>query len=111
MNLDIIYLNNFINLTKNGTFQGLNNKKFRKFVTKLKSYSEVSEIFQIDRVRNQYVQVLWHKARTLYNKHCLTKVIKGSTIYPYIKDEWGYELIERRDEDGNDIIRKRIHYW
>ena len=46
VNPETIYLNHFINYTKNGTFKGLNNEKLRQYGKKMKFYPGVPEIFE-----------------------------------------------------------------
>lgn len=111
VNADLIYLNHFINKTKNGTFKGLNNQKLREFGKKQKFYDGIPEIFQkitdltkSDKRYSEYdIKVEHYIVST-----GMTEVIKGSVVKEYVEGIWGCEFIEA--ELGEEKIISEIGY-
>lgn len=107
VNPETIYLNQFINYTKNGKFKGLNNAKLKKFGELQKFYPGVPEIFE--KTKHLIEGNETYKAYDIKLEHYivstgLTEVIKGSKIMPYVEGVWGCEFIETKDDDDNNII-------
>jgi len=107
VNQDTIYLNHFINKTKDGTFTGLNNKMLKDFGKELKFYSGIPEIF--DKTKKLIEENEIYKEYNIKVEHYIvstgmTEMIKGSSVMPYVEAVWGCELIEEIDKDGNKQI-------
>ncbi|MDD3393485.1 MAG: HAD family hydrolase [Anaerotignum sp.] len=107
VNKDTVYLNHFINKTKEGIFKGLNNAMLQELGKELKFYKGIPEIFeQTQKLINDNST---YKEYNIKVEHYIvstgmTAMIKGSTVYSYVEDIWGCELIETNDEDGNKVI-------
>ncbi len=107
VNPDTIYLNHFINYTKQGKFAGLNNKKLREFGKKLNFYSGVRDIFKDTKELIENNEV--YREHDIKVEHYIVstgmaEVIKGSYINEYVEEVWGCEFIEAADENENMII-------
>ena len=107
VNPDTIYLNQFIRYTKDGKFEGLNNKALREFGKELNFYSGVPEIFEKTKKiieENQLYKEYDIKVEHYIVSTGMTEIIKGSTVMPFVEEIWGCDLIEAPDKAGNHII-------
>lgn len=107
VNPDTIYLNQFINYTKQGIFKGLNNEKLRNFGKKMKFYPGIPDIFKKTKRIIEDEEI--YKEYDIKVEHYIvstgmSEIIKGSAVMPYVDGVWGCELIEGRDDEGNSII-------
>lgn len=107
VNPDTIYLNQFIKYAKEGKFKGLNNKKLEEFGKKLKFYKGIPEIFEHTKKLIEGNPI--YKEYDIKVEHYIvstgmSRVIKGSSVMPYVENVWGCELIEAPDEEGNTVI-------
>lgn len=107
VNPDTIYLNHFINYTKNGKFKGLNNALLRELGKELKFYKGLPALMEIskkmiedDPIYSEYdIKVEHYIVSTGFSE-----MIRGSAVNDFVSGIWGCELIEAPDEDGNSII-------
>ena len=107
INPDTIYLNQFINYVKQGTFKGLNNAKLKGYGSQQKFYPGVPDIFKItkellaaDSICKEYnIRVEHYIVSTGF-----AEVIKGTSIMEYVEYIWGCELIEHKLENGEKEI-------
>lgn len=104
VNRDTIYLNHFINKTKEGVFKGLNNHVLFELGKELKFYKGIPEIFgktkeliEKDSIFQEYNIKVEHYIVSTGMK----RMIEGSIIKEYVEDIWGCELIQTKDENGN----------
>lgn len=107
VNPDTVYLNQFIKYAKEGTFNGLTNKKLEEFGRDLKFYKGVPEIFSKTKKlieENPIYEEYDIKVEHYIVSTGMTKIIKGSSVMPYVEHVWGCELIEGQDKDGNPCI-------
>lgn len=107
VNPDTIYLNQFIKYAKEGIFKGLNNKKLEEFGGKLEFYKGVPEIFEHTKKlieENPIYEEYDIKVEHYIVSTGMSRVIKGSSVMPYVENVWGCELIEAPDAEGNPII-------
>lgn len=106
VNSDTIYLNQFINYTKNKKFAGLNNQKLRDYGKKMKFYPGIPEIFitlkETVEKNPKYQDDI--KVEHYIISSGLTEIIRGSEIAQYVEEIWGCEFIEIEDENGEKII-------
>ena len=107
INPDTIYLNQFINYVKQGTFKGLNNAKLRGYGAEQKFYPGIPEIFKITRDLLAVDSIC--KEYNIYVEHYIVstgfaEVIKGTSIMEYVKNIWGCELIEHKLKNGDREI-------
>lgn len=103
VNKDTIYLNHFINKTKDGTFRGLNNEKLKAFGEKLKFYPGIPEIFQNTKQLVEKDDI--YKEYNIKVEHYIistgmVEVIKGSCVMQYVDGVWGCELIDSVNNEG-----------
>ena len=104
VNRDTIYLNHFINKTKEGVFKGLNNKVLFELGKELKFYKGIPEIFEKTKdliekdtsIKDYNIKVEHYIVST-----GMKRMIEGSIIKEYVEDIWGCELIQSKDENGN----------
>lgn len=104
VNRDTIYLNHFINKTKEGVFKGLNNKVLFELGKELKFYKGIPEIFGKTKElieKNSIFQEYNIKVEHYIVSTGMVEMIKGSIIEEYVEDIWGCELIQTKDENGN----------
>ena len=104
VNRDTIYLNHFINKTKEGVFKGLNNKVLFELGKELKFYKGIPEIFGKTKElieKNSIFQEYNIKVEHYIVSTGMKKMIEGSIIKEYVEDIWGCELIQTKDENGN----------
>jgi len=104
VNRDTIYLNHFINKTKEGVFKGLNNKVLFELGKELKFYKGIPEIFGKTKElieKNSIFQEYNIKVEHYIVSTGMVEMIKGSIIKEYVEDIWGCELIQAKDENGN----------
>ena len=107
VNRDTIYLNQFIKYAKEGKFKGLSNDKLKEFGAKLKFYPGVPAIFEKTKTlieKNTAYNDYDIKVEHYIVSTGMKKIIEGSSVMPFVKDVWGCELIEGKDEEGNSII-------
>ena len=107
VNPETIYLNHFINYTKNGTFKGLNNEKLRQYGKKMKFYPGVPEIFEKTKSLIEDNEI--YKEYDIKVEHYIVstgmaEVIRGSAVSKYVSGIWGCEFIEVEEQDGSKII-------
>lgn len=107
VNADTIYLNHFIQYTKEGKFKGLNNKKLYDFGKELNFYPGVPEIFAKTKAIIEDKEI--YKEYDIKVEHYIVstgmkRIIEGSSVMKYVEHVWGCELIEAPDENGNNII-------
>ena len=104
VNRDTIYLNHFINKTKEGIFKGLNNDVLFELGKELKFYKGIPEIFEKTKdliekdtsIKDYNIKVEHYIVST-----GMKRMIEGSIIRKYVEDIWGCELIQSKDENGN----------
>ena len=104
VNKDTIYLNHFINKTKEGVFKGLNNDLLFELGKKLKFYKGIPEIFEKTKEiveNNSIFQEYNIKVEHYIVSTGMKQMIEGSIIKEYVEDSWGCELIQSLDENGN----------
>lgn len=104
VNKDTIYLNHFINYTKEGKFGDLSNEKLKSFGKNLKFYPGVFEIF--NKTKNNLLTDPCYQEHNIKVEHYivstgLKKVIEGSKIMDLIDGVWGCEFIEEKDDNGH----------
>ena len=109
VNKDTIYLNHFINKTKDGTFKGLNNNMLKELGKELKFYKGIPEIFE--KTQKLISDSSIYKEYNIKVEHYIvstgmTQMIKGSSVMPYIENIWGCELIEEKTESGDMQINE-----
>jgi len=104
VNRDTIYLNHFINKTKEGIFKGLNNDVLFELGKELKFYKGIPEIFEKTKdliekdtsIKDYNIKVEHYIVST-----GMRSMIEGSIIRKYVEDIWGCELIQAKNENGN----------
>ncbi len=104
---ETIYLNHFVNKTKDGTFFGLNNAKLKDFGKKLQFYPGIPAVFEKSKKLiesnpkyNEYgIKVEHYVVSTGF-----AQVIKGCPIMDYVECVWGCEFIEEECEEGQRRI-------
>ena len=104
VNRDTIYLNHFINKTKEGVFKGLNNRVLFELGKELKFYKGIPEIFGKTKElieKNSIFQEYNIKVEHYIVSTGMVEMIEGSIIKEYVEDIWGCELIQAKDENGN----------
>lgn len=104
VNPDTIYLNYFINKTKDGTLKGLNNKLLKELGKELKFYKGIPEIFE--KTKKLLDNSSTYKEYGITIEHYIVstgmlEMIKGSSVFKHIKNVWACEFIQRKDKDGN----------
>lgn len=107
VNRDTIYLNHFLNYVKNGKFAGLSNEKMRKFGEELEFYKGLPDFFKrtMDEIENNPRYAEYDiKVQHFVVSTGLLEIIKGCSIFPYIKDAWACEFIESVNEKGEKVI-------
>ena len=107
VNKDIIYLNHFINFTRNGIFSGLSNKILKDLGAELSFYNGIPEVFQKTKevIENDPSYSEYDiKVEHYIVSTGMVQMIKGSSIMPFVDGVWGCELIEAPDADGKMII-------
>lgn len=107
VNPETIYLNQFINYAKNGTFHGLNNAKLHAYGERMKFYPGVPDIFK--RTKELIEKKDIYREYDIKVEHYivstgLAEVIRGSAVAEYVEGIWGCEFIEAPDENGDPII-------
>ena len=104
VNKDTIYLNHFINKTKEGIFKGLNNEILFELGKELKFYKGIPEIFEKTREiieKNPIFQEYNIKVEHYIVSTGMKKMIEGSAISSNVEYIWGCELIQSKDENGD----------
>ena len=106
VNKDTIYLNHFINRTKDGTFRGLNNEKLRNYGKQMDFYPGVPKIFEITKnvVNNDVYQEYDIKVEHYIVSTGMAEIRRGSSVNDYVSQIWGCEFIEVDDGNGGRII-------
>ncbi len=97
VNPDTIYLNHFINCTKDGRFAGLNNARLREFGKELKFYPGVPEIFEkTSRILEEDERFAEYDIRVEHYivSTGMSEIIRGSSVADHVEYIWGCELIE-----------------
>lgn len=97
VNKDTIYLNHFLTCVEQGVFKGLNNALLRELGKEITFYEGLPEFFdavkKIVEENEQFTK--YHITLEHYIVSTgLAEMIKGSKIFPYVKDVWGCEFIE-----------------
>lgn len=111
INRDTIYLNHFIQYTKNGTFPGLNNEKLKEFGQQLKFYAGIPEVFKKAQElisSNPTYQEYNIRVEHYIVSTGMSAIIKGSSVMEYVEAVWGCEFIE--DEYEGERIISEIGY-
>lgn len=111
VNSDTCYLNFLIKYAKDGRFKGLNNKKLFEYGKKLKFYAGIPEIFEKTKA---IVDEAKYREYNIKVEHYIVstgtaETIRGSKIKKYVDDIWGCELLEDKDENGNNVISEVIY--
>ena len=104
VNKDTIYLNHFINKTKEGIFKGLNNEILFELGKELKFYKGIPEIFEKTKEiieKNPIFQEYNIKVEHYIVSTGMKNMIEGSIIKKYVEGIWGCELIQIKDKDNN----------
>ena len=104
VNKDTIYLNHFINKTKEGVFKGLNNDLLFELGKKLKFYKGIPEIFEKTKEivkQNSTFQEYNIKVEHYIVSTGMKNMIEGSIIKKHVEGIWGCELIQIKDKDNN----------
>ena len=104
VNKDTIYLNHFINKTKEGIFKGLNNEILFELGKELKFYKGIPEIFEKTKEiieKNPIFQEYNIKVEHYIVSTGMKKMIEGSAISSNVEYIWGCELIQSKDENGD----------
>lgn len=107
VNRDTIYLNHFLHYVKDGRFRGLSNAMLRQFGQELNFYPGLPDFFRRTREeaeKNQRFQEYDIHVEHYVVSTGMAEIIKGSSIYPLIKDVWGCEFIEAPDDAGHSVI-------
>ena len=107
VNPDTIYLNHFIKYAKENIFPGLNNQVLFDLGKELKFYKGLPPLFEDckkliedDPAYKEYnIKVEHYIVSTGFSQ-----MIRGSAIAPYVSGIWGCELIESKNENGDNII-------
>ena len=107
VNPDTIYLNHFIKYAKEDIFPGLNNQVLFDLGKELKVYKglpllfeDCKKLIEDDPVYKEYnIKVEHYIVSTGFSQ-----MIRGSAIAPYVSGIWGCELIESKNENGDNII-------
>ena len=104
VNKDTIYLNHFINKTKEGIFKGLNNEILFELGKELKFYKGIPEIFEKTKEiieKNPIFQEYNIKVEHYIVSTGMKKMIEGSAISSNVEYIWGCEVIQSKDENGD----------
>lgn len=104
VNKDTIYLNHFINKTKEGIFKGLNNDLLFELGKELKFYKGIPEIFEKTKKiieENSIFQEYNIKVEHYIVSTGMKNMIEGSIIRKYVEGIWGCELIQIKNKDNN----------
>ena len=104
VNKDTIYLNHFINKTKEGVFKGLNNDLLFELGKELKFYRGIPEIFEKTKKiveENSIFQEYNIKVEHYIVSTGMKNMIEGSIIKKHVEGIWGCELIQIKDKDNN----------
>ncbi|WP_336016072.1 HAD family hydrolase [Fusobacterium polymorphum] len=104
VNKDTIYLNHFINKTKERIFKGLNNEILFELGKELKFYKGIPEIFEKTKEiieKNPIFQEYNIKVEHYIVSTGMKKMIEGSAISSNVEYIWGCELIQSKDENGD----------
>lgn len=104
VNKDTIYLNHFINKTKEGVFKGLNNDLLFELGKELKFYKGIPEIFEKTKKiveENSVFQEYNIKVEHYIVSTGMKNMIEGSIIKKHVEGIWGCELIQIKDKDNN----------
>lgn len=107
VNRDTIYLNQFIRYVREGKFPKLSNEKLRGYGAQQNFYAGIPDIFrtttnllEADEVCKEYnIRVEHYIVSTGF-----AEVIRGTAIMEFVKNIWGCELIQDKDEDGDFVI-------
>lgn len=108
VNVDTIYLNQFIRDAKEGgRFAGLNNAQLREFGKEQVFYKGIPEIFE--KTKNLLKDDSQCKEYNIEVEHYIVstgfaEVIRGSALMDYVTSIWGCELIEDVDQNGEKVI-------
>ena len=86
--------------------KGLNNKLLRDFGKELKFYKGIPKIFKYtkDMLNSNAAKEYGIRVEHYIVSTSFAEVIRGSELNKYIDGVWGCELIEEKDEEGNDVI-------
>ena len=107
VNRDTVYLNHFINCTRDGMFPGLNNAMLKELGACLEFYDGIPEFFKKTKelIENDPSYSEFDiKVEHYIVSTGMTQMIRGSSVMPYVDGVWGCELIEAPDKDGNPVI-------
>lgn len=108
VNVDTIYLNQFIRDAKEGgCFAGLNNAQLREFGKEQVFYKGIPEIFE--KTKNLLKDDSQCKEYNIEVEHYIVstgfaEVIRGSALMDYVTSIWGCELIEDVNQKGEKVI-------
>lgn len=108
VNVDTIYLNQFIRDAKEGgRFAGLNNAQLREFGKEQVFYKGIPEIFE--KTKNLLKDDPQCKEYNIEVEHYIVstgfaEVIRGSALMDYVTSIWGCELIEDVNQNGDKVI-------
>ena len=108
VNVDTIYLNQFIRDAKEGgRFAGLNNAQLREFGKEQVFYKGIPEIFE--KTKNLLKDDSQCKEYNIEVEHYIVstgfaEVIRGSALMDYVTSIWGCELIEDVNQKGEKVI-------
>ena len=94
---DTVYLNHILTYTREGIFDGLNNKTLRELGAKIKFYPGLPEFF--NEVKSYVHANPEYQQHEIEVEHYivstgLRQMILGSKIAPYIDGVWGCEFVE-----------------
>jgi len=110
VNKDTIYLNHFINKTKEGVFKGLNNDLLFELGKELKFYRGIPEIFEKTKKiveENSIFQEYNIKVEHYIVSTGMKNMIEGSIIKKHVEGIWGCECINKNPEyDVNAKIKE-----
>ena len=113
VNPDTIYLNHFINCTKDGRFAGLNNARLREFGKELKFYPGVPEIFEkTSRILEEDERFAEYDIRVEHYivSTGMSEIIRGSSVADHVEYIWGCELIESPNPVSGETEIAEIGY-
>ena len=112
VNHDTYYLNHFIKYVYNGKMAGLSNKMLREFGNEQKLYPGTLELFE--KLNNMFIEDASYaeygiKVENYIVSTGFAEVIRGTPLMTYVKNIWGCELIERLDDNDNNVISEVVY--